>query len=406
MHLHLDPLGGIAGDMFVAALLDAWPDRAAPMIAAVEALDPRGTLRLAHRPFHDETLTGSRFLVETGDEAGHHHHTSWRSIRRRLEESALPPAVAARAVRIFALLAAAEGAVHGCPPEEVTFHEVGALDSIADITAAAWLIETIGEAGWSVGPLPTGSGRIRTAHGDLPVPAPATVLLLDGFDFIDDGRAGERVTPTGAAILRHLIPEPAASGPARRGRLAGSGMGFGQRRFPSMSNVLRLLAYAPASGGDAGGREEVAVVAFEVDDQTAEDLAIGLDRLRREAGVHDLLQTPAVGKKGRITASIRLLVQPDRLDPVITACFAETTTIGLRWHLAERRVLARDLVETADGLRVKRARRPDGAITAKAESDDLANLGPQPARKAAREAAERAALAEPGFGPSIDEEPA
>ena len=141
---------------------------------------------------------------------------------------------ARRAIAIFAVLAEAEGRVHGIAPAEVSFHEVGAWDSIMDIVAAAALIEDIGAAGWSTTPVPLGSGRVRSAHGDLPVPTPATALLLEGLEVFDDGRPGERVTPTGAAILRHLMPGQGL--PRRRLRLGRVGHGFGTKRFAGISN--------------------------------------------------------------------------------------------------------------------------------------------------------------------------
>lgn len=302
----------------------------------------------------------------------------------------LAAAVGDRALAIFGLLAEAEAGVHGVPVEEATFHEVGAWDSIADIVAAAFLIEAIGADRWSVGPLPQGSGRVRCAHGELPVPAPATVRLLEGFVFHDDGRPGERVTPTGAAILKQLRAQSGAGeGPRRLIRI---GHGFGLRRFEGISNVLRVLVSEPvAPAGTAS--EQIAVLGFEVDDQTAEDLAIGLDHLRGMEGVFDVLQTPAFGKKGRLVTALRLLVRPDAVERVTAACFAETTTLGVRCHIEERAVLARAGGRVDNGIRVKLATRPDGSRTAKAESDDLAAMAGHAPRQTARRSVETETLA-------------
>lgn len=370
MHIHLDPVGGIAGDMFVAALLDAWPELAAGALGAVRAAGLPESVGLEVRPHRDHALTGSRFRVAL-PEAGGHGHTHWLEVRARLEASPLPPGVRRRADSIFSLLAEAEGAVHGVPPEDVVFHEVGAWDSIADVVAAASLIEAIGATSWSVGALPLGSGRVASAHGILPVPAPATVRLLEGLEVHDDGIGGERVTPTGAAIVRHLAPAPAL--PRAPRRLLRSGTGFGTRELGRLSNVLRVLAFAPAAGERQAG--EVAEIAFEVDDQTPEDLAVGLDHLRAVDGVLDVAQLPAFGKRGRLGAQVRVLVRPEALDAAIDACFTETATLGLRWHLAHRATLARRPERWQGGereVRVQTTRRPSGAATGKAEMADLA----------------------------------
>ena len=390
LHIHLDPIGGIAGDMFVAALLDAWPELALGVIEAIAAAGLGDEIKIERQAHNDGILDGSRFIVSKPGEADRladrHDHAHWRAIRGRLSKAPLPRAVSDRAIAIFALLAEAEAAVHGVDVDDVTFHEVGAWDSIADIVAAAFLIEKVGADHWSVGPLPIGGGRVRTAHGDLPVPAPATARLLEGFSFHDDGQPGERVTPTGAAILRQI--GAFRQKPFGEKRLMKSGYGFGSRRLSGMSNVLRVIAF----DGTPTSRDEIAVLSFEVDDQTPEDLAIGLERLRSIDGVFDLVQMPVFGKKGRLSTSLRLLVQPDRIDPVINACFAETTTIGLRWHIERRATLARDAVTTEDGTRVKRAERPGLGKTAKVESDDLASIASHIERMRKRHAAESEAL--------------
>jgi uncharacterized protein (TIGR00299 family) protein len=397
LHVHLDPVGGIAGDMFVAALLDAWQDQAPELadqvIAAVRAVGVGDDVDIEHLAHRDDVLTGSRFAVSrehTGPADGSdHQHVHWRSLRARLLEAPLAPTVRDRAIAIFALLAEAEAGVHGVAVDDATFHEVGAWDSIADIVAAAYLIETLGVARWSVGTLPLGRGRVRCAHGELPVPAPATVRLLEGFAFHDDGRAGERVTPTGAAILKQLDAGTPMDAEPRQ--LTRSGLGFGLRRLDGMSNVLRVLAFEPVE--PVGGmHEQVAVVSFDIDDQTAEDLAIGLDHLRQEDGVLDLVQTPAFGKKGRMVTVVRLLARPGKIEAVIAACFRETTTLGVRWMVEQRHCLARRDVVIEDGSRVKLAARPDREMTAKAESDDRATIRGHRAREIIRKEAEQRAL--------------
>jgi pyridinium-3,5-bisthiocarboxylic acid mononucleotide nickel chelatase len=394
-HLHLDPVGGVAGDMFVACLLDAFPEHEGAAVAAAEQLAAVRCQSLAH---HD-VFAGLRFQVRAASPAGHHDHVAWRDIRARLAASSLPEAARTHAIGIFELLAQAEGKVHGVEPEAVSFHEVGAADSVADIVAASWLIAALEPARWSVAPLPIGSGRVRTAHGPMPVPAPATALLLEGFSFLNDGIEGERVTPTGAALLRYLNCAPSL--PATAGRLVRSGVGFGSKKFPGIANSLRVLVFESAADAVSPGHRELAVIEFEVDDQSAEDLAAGLDRLRQLAGVHDVLQMAAFGKKGRLITHVQILAQPDALGKVTEACFRETTTIGLRTQLVRGLVLPRRQTEVAVGdhsLRVKLVERPDG-MSGKAESDDALALESHAARarlrRQAEQLAEAQALSEP-----------
>ena len=406
MHIQLDPVGGIAGDMFAAAVLDAWPELEPPLVAALEraGLDAIATVeRVDHS---DRALTGSRFAVRKtrrgdrdrrmheprrtdrephahdsdahgdgdDDEPAHEHHL-YRDIRTLLEESDLDSGVRARSLDIFARLAAAESAVHGVPVEDVSFHEVGAWDSIADIVCAAWLIERL-DAAWSCGPLPIGRGRIDTSHGRLPVPAPATVELLHGMVVDQDTHLGERVTPTGAAIVSHLAPSFASlPGPMRLDR---SGTGFGTSRLPGTSNVLRLLAFEPIEMLDASvHRERIAVCEFEIDDQTGEDLALALERLRGRDGILDVSSHAMLGKKGRLAVHVRLLARAAEVEPAIDSCFRETTTLGVRWHEVSRAALTRTsatVMVEGRPVRVKSVQRPGGVPTAKAEIDDLASV--------------------------------
>lgn len=434
--------------MFAAALLDAFPQHwpAVRDAVATLGLGPGAEVRLvAHRDAAG--LTGRRFLVaaEGGSHAGHgdhghdhrhghdhdhdhghdqhhehhhhhddddhghghrhpaedsaHSHRAWSSIRALIEASGLDARVKREAVAIFAGLAAAEAEVHGVAVDDVAFHEVGAVDSIVDIVAAAQLIALVDARRWTAAPLPLGSGRVRTAHGILPVPAPATALLLRGLDTIDDGVPGERVTPTGAAVARHLLlgAGPAA---ARPRRLAASGTGFGTRTLPGLSNCLRVLAFEPAEAATPGpasafAHRELGVIAFEVDDLSAEDLSNGLDHIRAMAGIHDVVQGVVFGKKGRVATQVQVLVAPDRLDAAIALCFAETSTIGLRFHTVQGAALPRGFDTVAVGersLRTKHVTRPDGSRTAKTEASDVAAEPGHAARLKLRRDAEDVAL--------------
>ena len=356
--------------MFVAALLDLEPELQEGCTA---------TLRLAGCPPEIEAssvrastggFAGRRFVVQGNGavvEGGR-----YRELDQLLASAPLEPPVRERARAIFALLAEAEAAIHGAPVEHVHFHELAGWDSFVDILAAAYLIDAQGSASWSVSALPLGRGRVRTAHGFLPVPAPATARLLEGFVVEDDGVGGERVTPTGAAILRHLAP----TGSVPVGfRLSGCGHGLGTRQLPGIPNMLRLLAFAATSDAE---RELIGIVRFEIDDQTAEDLALGLDRLRAHPGVVDVVQWPVVGKRGRLANAVQVLTRPAALDEVAAACLQETSTLGCRTRVEERRVLPREQASkmTEHGtIRVKRTVRPGGAPTVKAELQDIEATG-------------------------------
>jgi uncharacterized protein (TIGR00299 family) protein len=417
LDIHLDPLGGWSGDMFVAALLDAFPEFWPSVQAAVASLQLGAQAECRLVPHRDHVLTGSRFLVgadssaSSGGQAHHSRdhshahdhrehahvgHKAWADIRADLAGSDLDANVKEHATAIFALLAKAEAKVHGVEEDAVAFHEVGAVDSIVDIVAAARLIALIRAGRWTSGPLPLGSGRIKTAHGVLPVPAPATAILMQGLATIDDGVAGERVTPTGAAIARYLLlqDQPPSRHPRRLSR---NGTGFGARTMPGISNCLRVLAFDETSAQPEGaiGRRQLGVITFEVDDQSAEDLAAGLDHIRALPGVLDVTQGSVLGKKGRMAAHVQVLATPEALESAIAGCFQETTTIGLRYQLTDGAILRRrfDRIDIAgEKLQVKIVERPGGEQSAKTEISEVARLPGHVARERLRREAVAQAL--------------
>ncbi len=392
-HVHLDPVGGIAGDMFAAALCHARPDLEPGMLRALGNAGLPDTARPGFTEDRRGGIAGLRFSVEVGD----HRHASgtFSAIRDRLRASALDEPVRERAIAILTLLAEAEAQIHGVPVETVHFHELADWDSIADVVAAAWLIEALGRPSWSVGPLPLGGGYVRAAHGSLPVPAPATALLLEGLPVVDDGIGGERVTPTGAAIVRHLAPRPRPSG--RPLRLVATGHGLGTREIHGLPNMLRALLLTDDETA-AIGTDRVGVIRFEIDDQTAEDLALGLDRVRALPEVRDVCQWPTMGKRGRMGAAVQVLCEAEALERVADACLAETSTIGLRLGIEARRVLDRRAVATTIRdvpLDVKTVQRPGGERSAKAELASLeAAAGSFATRARQRRAGEARALEE------------
>lgn len=414
-HIHLQPLGGIAGDMFVAAMLDAFPQFVPQVFSDVAAVLPPEAGEARLEKVSKNAIAARHFSLVSADPQAHcspagpqegvtegnsaHHYRrrpqapgsfiemacgtavasaesrlgTYREICRVIEAAGLSGSAAGHALGILQVLAEAEATIHGVPIDEVHFHELAGWDSLMDVVAAGSLISAIGDADWSVSALPLGSGQVKTQHGLLPVPSPATALILEGYPWRSDGVAGERVTPTGAAIVRYLVPQGGSKSRAE-GTLLASGYGAGTRNFPNMANVLRVMAFesvAPAGASDA----VVAAVQFDIDDMTGEEIGIAADRLRSLPGVLDLLLFPAQGKKGRPVTVFHLLVPPEHLQQCRDAVFAETSTIGLRWTLCDRFVLPRSVRNTGEGVRVKEVLRPDGSVTRKAECDDLQAIG-------------------------------
>jgi uncharacterized protein (TIGR00299 family) protein len=386
MHAHLDPVGGIAGDMFIAAILDAWPEWQDDLFSALAELRmPQGWVpQLEISRQHG--VQGRHFTLLEPANKQRFPSGRYAQICERIDASALSDSVKQHALGIFKLLAQAEARIHGIPIDNVHFHELADWDSIADIVAAGWLIDRIGATSWSTAPLPLGSGMINTEHGPLPVPAPATSLLLEGLDTLDDGLSGERVTPTGAAIMRYLAPTVR---PIQTGRLARQGFGLGSRTLPDRANTLRLLVWESAT--QAPVDSQVAVITFEIDDQTSEDLALALNRLRALDGVLDVAQLAIYGKQNRLAHQIQLLTNPGDLTAITEQCLLETTTIGLRWRLEQRMTLPRALREY-EGLTVKTVPRPDGSFSAKADIASLNDTRSHQTRQQRRHSAEIQAL--------------
>ncbi|WP_371349089.1 LarC family nickel insertion protein [Ancylobacter sp. IITR112] len=429
--------------MFVAALLDAFPHLTARVLADAGAVLPEGV----GEPFLREGLSGGlavrRFGLEGATDALHahshahdqayphahgpahshaHEHSSasaseglgprgrpgdeevhgsnrpayhhprtygagtYRDMVARIEAAELSADTARHAAAILGHIARAEAAIHRVKVDEVHFHEIADWDSLLDVVAAGSLAAALEGAEWTVSPLPLGGGLVKTQHGLLPVPAPATAAILHGFDWWDDGVAGERVTPTGAAILKHL----ARSGRPSGGRLVASGTGAGTRDLPGLPNVLRALVFeeAPSEGAAESACEgdSVTVIECEIDDMTGEEIGTATERLRHEDGVLDVSLGQRFGKKGRPVVALRLLARPERVGTVAQACFAQTSTLGLRLR-EERRLILKRAAGEVDGVAIKRAARP-GGDTVKAESDALAG-DTLAARRAVKRRAER-----------------
>lgn len=425
--LHLDLVGGIAGDMFVAAMIDALPALEPAILSAVAAVRPEGAagafvsegtsggLRArrfgtaeagAPRNFRKAATQQSHASAITGDNARGSSHAA---LRARIVDAALPAATREHALALLALLAGAEAAVHGIAVADVHFHELGDWDSLMDVVAAGSIAAQLAGARWSSTPPPLGGGSVRTAHGIVPVPAPATAALLTGYPWREDGVGGERVTPTGAAILCHLVDSRDCGAAPSTGTLVGVGCGAGTRELPGIPNIVRALVFervgdptgigmTTSSAGAApafADQDAVSTLEFDVDDMTGEEIAIAAEHLRAEPGVLDVSIGTRFGKKGRAVADFRVLARGEVAVRIAQVCFDETTTLGLRLREERRLVLRRSqTVETLEGerVRVKVAARPDGGTSAKAEHDDVAKQRGLGSRRAARSAAVRLAL--------------
>lgn len=380
MHIHIDPVGGIAGDMFLAAMVDLFPEHEELLIHTLKSFSLTESVNLNFEPKTDELLAGKKLAIVDSNSPDH-CHKKYVDLRQEIQNSGISGAIIAKSCEILETLAKAESAVHGVSVDQVELHETGAVDSVVDLVGAAVFITSLDEdITWTCSPLPIGSGTVSTLHGEMPVPVPAVVELLHNYPVFKDGRIGERITPTGAAILRTLNPNFDDHWGGLT--LARAGNGYGTCRFEGMSNILRLLLFEDSAGDTQN--ETIGVVEFEIDDQTAEDLSIGLDNIRRLAGVLDVLQVPAIGKKGRMAVHVQVLCMVECLHETIDACLSETSTLGVRHQIVERVALSRKLTSVVDDhsvVSLKTAKRPGSTRTAKVEADNLAKVGDYGHRK-------------------------
>ena len=369
--LALEPIGGIAGDMLVAALLHLGAPRAAldEGIAALakeaKEADLR-SLRIVAAPAEVNGIAALHVTVEIPDAVRERepHHRAYRRIRELLSAASIPLKAKAFAQAAFQRLAEAEGKIHGVPPDEVELHEVGALDSIADVVGASLLVAALDPGRIVALPPPAGSGTVRSRHGPIPVPAPAVVEVLRGRALRPSG-PGERTTPTGAALLAAMT-EPVDSLPSMTIRRAG--YGAGTKRWDDAPNLLRAVI------GDetAQARESLVVLEANLDDLSPQFLAAALESTLA-AGALDAWIAPVTMKKGRPGHLFGALVSEQTRAAVETAIFRETSTLGIRATRAERTALLREIVsvETEYGtVRVKVGRLGGTIVNAAPEFED------------------------------------
>ncbi len=339
---------GASGDMFLGALVDA----GVPLSVVQEAIDAIGV---------EPVLLGCESVTRQGWAATRvtvgvprsDVVRTWGNIRGMLEGARLAEPVRERALDVFARLARAEAAAHRTTPEQVHFHEVGALDAIADVVGTAAALHHLGVTDVVATPVAVGSGMVRGAHGFVPVPGPAVVALLREVDApVFSGDAPfELCTPTGAALLASVVRRWGGLPPMRVRR---AGHGAGERDLEELPNLLRVLLGRPVAGpeGDRPPAEQL-LVSANVDDLDPRLWPTVLARLL-DAGAADAWLTPIVMKKGRPAHTLTVLVDPVAADAVRRAVFVETSTIGLRESLVTKQVLDREIrTVVIDGQRVR-----------------------------------------------------
>jgi hypothetical protein len=352
--------------MALASLIDAGAD-IDEVVAGLEGLPVTGW----HIEVAKTTRAGvaaSQLRVDIDPESDLTERT-WGTIRAIIEQApGMPERARTRAQAVFGRLAAAEGRLHGLPPEEVHFHEVGGLDAIVDVVGTCLALESLGVGSVRSGPVALGTGTVRGSHGLLPNPAPAVVELLVGAPVRGAAREEELTTPTGAALLAALAE---SFGPLPSMKIRSSGYGAGSRDLDGRANVLQVVigdleTEAPA---EIPLHQDLVVLEANVDDVTGEVLAHTVGALM-SAGALDAWLVPVVAKKGRPAHVISVLAEPGTVSRLATVLMQETGTLGFREHFVSRAALVRQSLEVE--VSGERVRVKAGPYQLKAEHDDCA----------------------------------
>jgi pyridinium-3,5-bisthiocarboxylic acid mononucleotide nickel chelatase len=370
---YFDCFSGISGDMVLGALVDAGADLAA-IESELRRLGLEGWTLSAEKVKRGQIFATHVNVATTEG----HHHRGLSIILDRIQKAQLVPRTAERARKIFTRLAESEAKVHNLPVDKVHFHEVGAVDSIVDIVGACVGFELLGIDEFACSPLDVGAGQVMTAHGLLPVPAPATADLLRGAPIYTSGIQKELVTPTGAAIATTLstsyskIPEMI---------MRAIGYGAGSADFPEKANVMRLLIGERESASAEQNPHNLAdapitVIETNVDDMSPQIYGYFVERAL-SAGALDVFSTAVQMKKNRPGLLITILCEPACASRLTDLLFSETTTIGVRMYEARRRTLAREFlsVDTGHGpVRMKISRLNGSVLNATPEYDDCQRI--------------------------------
>jgi len=369
---YLDCFSGISGDMFVGALLDV----GLPLERLFADLKkiPLGFYEFKRTRALRGHLVGTRVEIRV---PGKQPSRKLRDIEALIRDSELSAGVKERALEVFSRLAEAEGKLHNMPPEQVHFHEVGAVDAILDIVGACIGLEFLEISQLTCSPVNVGSGCVAAAHGSLPVPAPASLELLKDLPIYSSGIDGELVTPTGAALISTLAT---GFGPIPPMRVERIGYGAGAREIPGHPNLARLLlgeSAEPVRVRDgAPGDEVVSVIEANVDDMSPQLYGYFIDQALA-AGALDVTCTPIQMKKDRPGILLSVLCTPEKGDALAQMLFEQTTTIGVRIYEARRKILERELVsiQTPYGaVNVKVAKRDGKVLNVAPEYEDCRRL--------------------------------
>ena len=376
--LHFDCGMGAAGDMLTAALLELMPDKN----AAVEQLNGLGIpgIRYAAEPAEKCGIRGTHIHVTWNGEEEHehehhhqhehhHHHSGVHEIRHIIRHLAVSEAVQSHAIAVFDSIAKAESEVHGVPVDEIHFHEVGTMDAVADVVAVCWLMEQLKPDTVTASPIHVGSGTVRCAHGILPVPAPATALLLQGIPIYSGEIRGELCTPTGAALLAHFVHR---FGSMPQMKCSGIGYGMGKKDFPQ-ANCVRAMV-----GQQDSAPQNVLELQCNLDDMTPEAVGFAMDRLY-DAGALEVYTVPVGMKKNRPGVILSVLCLPEQRETMVQTLFRHTTTLGVREQTFRRYTLSREIVteNTPFGPVRKKISSGYGISREKYEYDDLSRIAAQ-----------------------------
>ncbi len=365
--LFLDCFSGCSGDMWVGALLDlGWSEKDLRQGLHHLGLDHEYHLHISRQT--RQNLSGSKFAVHVGhhhppaDSQSHSHSHShsdshahshahgrnFREIRTLLESSGLPEEVLQRAVSVFHRIAVAEGKIHGLPPEEVAFHEVGAVDSIVDIVAGCLGLHELGISRVRASALCEGTGEIVCAHGLLPLPAPATLEILAGIPVRQIDFPHEMITPTGAALLAEFCLGFGAMPAMQTTRI---GYGLGTRDTPPRPNVLRAVLghFVETESLPGGLSDEIVELQTNLDDCSPEILAAAAEALR-QAGALEVFFTAVQTKKHRPAWQLTVLSSPTQAHALAASILEQTTSFGVRWSTRHRLILRREVVSFSSSL--------------------------------------------------------
>ncbi len=360
---YFDCCAGISGDMVLGALLDSGLD--VSILRRELAKLHLGDYSISASKDERHHITGTNIKVRF-KESG--HHRTFKEIKNIINKSRLTTKVKVLSTSIFENLAKAEAKVHGCRVDDVHFHEVGAIDSIVDIVGTAIGIEKLGIGQVYASPLPLGSGWVKTSHGRMPVPAPATLELLKGVPVASSPATSELTTPTGAAIIKTLS---LSFGNMPHMEIEGTGYGIGDRSFKEIPNILRLII-----GKRTGNTERLIIVETNMDDMNPQIYEYLMSRLFKN-GALDVFLMPIQMKKGRPAILLKVLCSENKKGNIIDTIFEETTTIGVRTYEVERHCLERRIenVSTPYGkVRVKVAERNGKVLNIQPEYEDCKEI--------------------------------